>query len=277
MLATAVGGLIDCCLDFTLSRRDRIRLGLHILNRARGDGNDNPATNGEYNLLHLLRGRFPSASVFFDVGANVGDWSLTLATIQPPEARIYAFEPSRATYRRLEEAAGKSAAGGTVLPFNFALGDIHRTAELYLSGELCGTNSLHVRHAEAVGLRQLATEVVTVRRGDDFCREHGITSIDFLKIDTEGHEIAVLQGFEQLLRKGGIQCLQFEYGATWADSRNLLLDAFDLLLPRGYRIGKIHSGGVEFFDAYDQRQETFFYANYLAVRPEMAEGLRIVD
>jgi Methyltransferase FkbM domain len=40
---------------------------------------------------------------------------------------------------------------------------------------------------------------VNCRSIDSFCEEHGITSIDLLKVDTEGHDMAVLRGSSRML------------------------------------------------------------------------------
>jgi hypothetical protein len=48
--------------------------------------------------------------------------------------------------------------------------------------------------------------------GDEFCRQAGIKHIDFLKIDTEGHEVDVISGFLQMLKKRKISFIQLEVG-----------------------------------------------------------------
>ena len=48
---------------------------------------------------------------------------------------------------------------------------------------------------------------------DTFVEQHGIKNIDFLKIDTEGFELEVLQGAKQLLSEGKIGTVIFEYNA----------------------------------------------------------------
>jgi hypothetical protein len=43
-----------------------------------------------------------------------------------------------------------------------------------------------------------------------FCRDHGIQRIDFLKIDTEGNELKVLQGAKSMLQSNSIHSIQLE-------------------------------------------------------------------
>jgi len=76
-----------------------------------------------------------------------------------------------------------------------------------------------------------------------------------------------VKGAKAMLQRGAIDYIQFEYGGCWIDSRILFLDMYDLLTSCGYVIGKILSKGIEFYDKYDQRLETFQMANFLACKP----------
>ena len=120
-------------------------------------------------------------------------------------------------------------------------------------------------------MRQETVEKVVLRRGDSYCAENGIDHIDFMKVDTEGHEMTLFLGFAEMLTKERIDCIQFEYGPCWIDSRNFLFDAFKFFSPKGYLIGKIYPHQIGFFDLYDQGQENFAYANYVAVRKTLRQ------
>lgn len=270
--------IIGSSLDLLLTKERQIYLSQVVFNRAQGQGSANPETNGEYRLLRTikngLRGR---SAIIFDVGANVGEWTDQAAWGMSASLSIYSFEPSRSTFLKLKNTLFQANHAAKIEPINRALGNTDGNATLFVAGEYAGSNSLYLRHAEAWGVQQKNIEEVVVGKGDLFCKELGIDHIDFLKIDTEGHEMAVLLGFETMLSRRDIDFIQFEYGGTWIDSRMFLMDAFEFLLPKGYLIGKIYPDGVEFFNGYDQRQEMFVYANYLAVRPEFSEKLKKFD
>ena len=62
--------------------------------------------------------------------------------------------------------------------------------------------------------------------------QHGIESIDFLKVDTEGADIDVLQGFRNAFEQGAVTMAQFEYNdLSLKLSRTLLADFYELLTP----------------------------------------------
>ena len=51
------------------------RLGRKLFTNARGDGQNNPRTNGEYWLLEQVLTESSRPRVLLDVGANIGEWT----------------------------------------------------------------------------------------------------------------------------------------------------------------------------------------------------------
>lgn len=105
---------------------------------------------------------------------------------------------------------------------------------------------------------------VKLEGGDDFCSNFHIHQIDFIKIDVEGLEMAVLRGFNDFISKGNIKLIQFEYGPMNIEAKTFLKDFYDYLEPMGYVIGKLFPDGVE-FKTYHYLMEDFHWANYVAV------------
>jgi hypothetical protein len=142
-----------------------------------------------------------------------------------------------------------------------------------VAGPGAGTNSLH----RPDGRAGLGTEQVPVTTLDEHAREHGLGAIALVKIDTEGHDLAVLRGARDLLRGQRIGVVQFEYNCRWIYARSFLRDAFELLEPCGYRIGKLTPRGIEFYPGWDPDLETFVEGNYVAATARMAAGLPAVS
>ena len=207
--------------------------------------------NGELALLRRLAPFRPS--VIFDVGANKGDWSAAAAGAIPG-AEIHAFEIDAST---ASVAAARLA--GRAKVHAFGLSDRDGEAALTLYGGSTEASSL----MSSLGDRtSTGTASVTVRSGAGFCAEHGIERIDVLKIDTEGAERLVLEGFAEMIANGQVEIVQFEYGMTNIYTRVLLKDFYEML--PGYAIGKVMPRGVRFAD-YHPRAEDFIGLNYLAV------------
>lgn len=71
-----------------------------------------------------------------------------------------------------------------------------------------------------------------VKKAIDYVNEKNITYIDFLKIDTEGHELHVLKGFEDKLNI--VKTIQFEYGGTFLDNDIKLIEVITYLEKFGF-------------------------------------------
>jgi FkbM family methyltransferase len=219
-----------------------------------GDNEGDMNTNGELRLMHAV---LPSARVVFDVGANIGDWTAAALRINP-QAQYHCFEPSRATFAGLQERNFPA----NVTLNNRALGAAQEQKTLHIFAERLGANSLYDRKGTDAATQRL--ETIDVDTLDDYCRRTGIDRIDMVKIDTEGHELAVLQGALEMLRAGRIETIQFEYGGTYIDARIWLKDVWTLVTGANpeYQFYKLHATGPRRVERYRQTLETFRYSNW---------------
>ena len=136
-----------------------------------------------------------------------------------------------------------------------------------------GRNSLHEVPG---GPEDFVTEEVTTTTLDTYAENAGLDHIAFVKVDTEGHDLAVLGGAQHLLAARRIKVVQFEYNQRWVYARSFLRDAFELLVPIGYRVGKLTPRGVEFYPGWDTDLETFIEGNYVACTAETSAALPTV-
>jgi FkbM family methyltransferase len=216
--------------------------------------------NGEQRVMEVLAKRL-AVTTIFDVGANVGDYAaVTLA--QFPSATTYSFEPVTSTYELL---AKRFVGNQRVKTFNCGLSDKDAVVEFSVRKD-DSTNS--TSHPEASQLLNPGSERIKVqcilRKSASFAQEIGVSSIDFLKIDTEGNDWFVLEGFHEWLKAGRIKVIQFEYGMTCIFTKKLLVDHYAILRDHGYHVGKIFPSFVDFKN-YDPLDEDFIGPNFLAV------------
>ena len=219
--------------------------------------------NGELHSLKELARRWKDKSVtLFDVGANVGEFTLEiLEAFRNQQFFLYAFEPSDHASAQLRE---KVSALPNVQVIQKALGDKETTADLFAPTAGSALGSLHQRDLSQYNISFSPNEKVTVTTLDKFCFENKIDRIHLLKIDVEGYELAVLKGAAAMIERNAIEVIQFEFGGTSLDSRTYFKDFFLLLSPK-YKIYRILPKGLRELPKYSERLEIFQSANYLAV------------
>ena len=148
------------------------------------------------------------------------------------------------------------------LDARFAFGDRNGTLPLYSCSQYSGLASLYSRNLKHFGMTLDQSEDVSVLTLDEFCRMERLQRIHFLKLDVEGHELKVLHGAQELLERGGIDFIQFEFGGCNIDSRTYLHDFYELLTPR-YHIYRIVTDGLRLVTAYREIGEIFTTTNYM--------------
>lgn len=162
--------------------------------------------------------------LMIDVGAHYGS---ELAPYARHGWRVLAFEPDPANRAVLV----KKAFGDRVEVIPNAVGETAAAGIPFFSSEesagISGLSAFRPTHRESAKV-----DVVTLR---DALSARGVTAVDFLKIDTEGHDLFVLRGFPwETTRPDAVFC-EFE------DSKTLPLGySFrtmgDLLIQQGYRV-----------------------------------------
>lgn len=222
--------------------------------------NDDTHTNGE---LFAMRRYLPGSSVIFDVGANVGNWAAKALELSP-QATIHCFEPSSYTYQQLVARQFP----GNVICNNMGLGAKAEKLPLYVFEDGSGMNSLYQRRGLQEGWNiqpQQKYETVMLDTLDDYAHSRTVTHIDYLKLDVEGHELAVLQGARRMIAGGHISTIQFEYGGCNIDARTLLQDIFAFFESYPYTFYKLYPAHFQSHAQYDQRLENFQYQNWIIV------------
>ncbi len=166
----------------------------------------------------------------FDAGANVGDFSRGFIDAHP-EATVHAFEPVPSTYETLK---GRVAHLPGITTVNMALG-----AKAGQVNMTMGANSTTNRIID--GPRATGSTLVTIGTGDDYCRENSIDRVGYLKIDTEGHDLNVLVGFQITLSSFGIDMLETEVGMNRSNQRHVPFEHVKSYLePMGYSLFHIY-------------------------------------
>ena len=206
-------------------------------------------------IKRLFQGVEHHSLNIFDVGANRGEYTQALLPIFP-NAKFFAFEPSPETFKLLR----KNLAEPTVTTINFGLGEREIERPLYKGN----------RHARIGSLTKLPmteekfTEIVRIKKLDQFFFDLDIRVIDLLKIVVEGHELDVLKGSVTLLDRRLFKNIQFEFGEFNIYTRVFFKDLYDFLRGHGFPISIIKYGRLIPLNSYKPRFEAFAPTNFIA-------------
>jgi len=212
-----------------------------------------------------IKAAFGDAQIrcIFDVGANVGQ-SARKFMAAFPKADIYCFEPVIACFNQLTAAV---AANRRVHCQQIALGNADTEGTLYLTKHTM--RSSLIRPADTIG-----TQPIVVRTLDTFCREAQVAAIDFLKIDTEGNDLAVLQGSESFLKTSQVPFILAEVGFHPNDDRKVLFDDVrDFLMPFGYHLFGIYDQNLEWNGKKQIQFANACFCNGVALAARSMPGL----
>jgi FkbM family methyltransferase len=231
-----------------------------------GLGGSTPENTGEaYFINRILAKKLRGIAqpILFDVGANIGGYSIELTKAFPAKnVKIHSFEPSPTAYTTLEYALSSYE---NVFAHNIGFSDVETEAKLYTNtlGSVIG--SVYNRNVEHHGGVMEETETIQLTTIDKFCKENGIEEIHFLKLDVEGHEMNVFRGASEMIKNDAIDIIQFEFGSCNVASRTYFQDYF-LLLREKYTIYRLLANGLYPVVSYKDRYEMFLATNYVAIR-----------
>ena len=142
----------------------------------------------------------PGQSVL-DIGANVGLYTKFLSESVGSDGHVYAFEPTFDMFRVLRNNVEALQLRNTNV-FQMACSDNVAELDFYIPKRTDGTLNYYEASLEKEtieGDHEICRVPATCL--DRFCAAHVVGDVDFMKIDVEGHEIAVLEGANEILSK----------------------------------------------------------------------------
>ena len=144
---------------------------------------------------HAFKACLKPGGVVLDIGANAGNYSLLFGRCVNPTGKVFAFEPAPEAFTGLMRHIQLNALDSVVFPMPAAVSDQPGEASFIANG-FQGGNRLLALEEKLRAENVMRVPCVTV---DSFCAEKQITP-NFIKIDVEGFELAVLRGARQIIQ-----------------------------------------------------------------------------
>ena len=158
----------------------------------------------ETNFSNALRGNIEMGDIIWDVGANVGYYTLKFSGWVGPQGRVYAFEPSPQNLSRL-----KTTCDGQQNIVVCPVGLSRNTCRVPFeegADDLGSTSRVVARDQSS----KSTYNEVTLRAGDGLISDGEIEIPNIIKIDVEGHEHDVLEGLKNTLTEPNLRSVFME-------------------------------------------------------------------
>ena len=166
--------------------------------------------------------------IILDIGANIGNHALYWAT-HLMDATIFAFEPFPDNAICLEQNIVDNQLEHRIFAVRKALGNKKQYAEVV---------SVDTTNLGATSFRSTSVETgIEITTVDIFVDENSIVDVDFIKIDTEGFELAVLAGMEDTLKRySPIVWIEVSYDTYKEVNRILVAHQYSLVDAIGFNM-----------------------------------------
>jgi FkbM family methyltransferase len=163
----------------------------------------------------------------FDIGANIGYFSLISGRQVGEKGKVFAFEPAPKNFSLIRmniEVNGFS----NIIPVAKAVSNCSGKQKLFLASDP-GEHSL----SDYVGTEFIEVDVTSV---DEFVRSQNL-SVDLIKMDVEGSEMRVLEGMAETIAKNPYLKIITEFSPHHLESRGCVPAAFlERLMGYGFKL-----------------------------------------
>jgi FkbM family methyltransferase len=168
------------------------------------------AQTSEPHTVQWLEESFRDGDVLYDIGANVGSYSLIAANLAPA-ARVYAFEPSFASFPVLCSNIALNRLGGRVVPIPLPLGAATAPATLayHALGPGAGAHGGTVHVGEDTVFEQGAL----MFRLDDLVRLFGLSAPALVRLAAGGREPEIVAGAVETFSAPSLRSVIVELGS----------------------------------------------------------------
>ena len=202
-----------------------------------------------------------------DIGAHTGTFSKKLLAIK--NTKVIAFEPMKHSYLKLKKIEFGNRKNFRC--FNIALSNEKKISEIYytnsqsqLASVNFNLNKINFLRKKKIKKQKIKTETL-----DSFEAKNKnlfLKKIDYIKIDTEGHDYKVLLGAKKFIKKHKPKFIQFEMNYHYLFSGENLYQ-FTVLL-KNYNLFQImpYNNGLHKIDASRPENNIFHLSNFIFIK-----------
>jgi FkbM family methyltransferase len=174
-----------------------------------------------------------AGDTFYDIGANVGAYSLVAARWSRGRAQVIAFEPGYANFAALCENIVSNDCAESIMPLSVGLSDrtalgIFEYRDLQPGAARQTLSDVRLAQGDTPVYRQR----VPSYRLDDLVEQFELPWPNHVKLDVDGTELAVLEGATKMLQAPTFRSLMAEVDERWSAEIIQLLEGHGIPLRK---------------------------------------------
>lgn len=153
------------------------------------------------NIVVIINSLLSKGSVFIDVGANIGYFSLLASKAVGKDGYIVAVEPSSRDYSRLVDNVKINNLTNIIATQCLAISNVSGSAKLAIACEERSALNTLGSEFSFKGIDKVKTEDVKMISIDELVSDMKLNRVDVLKLDIEGSELKALIGAKNVIEK----------------------------------------------------------------------------
>lgn len=171
----------------------------------------------------------------FDIGANVGAYTLIMSKLVGDKGMVYAYEPNWPNFHQLNKNIILNNSQKNTMALNIALSS-EKSIDVFNYQDLEFGSSLHTfgQPVDFVG-NEFTPEVQQYVLGysvDDFIKDFKLKPVNHIKLDVDGHEAQIIKGARKTLKDETCRSLMAELNEKFPQDREVI----DFLKSIGFNV-----------------------------------------
>lgn len=191
----------------------------------------------EAGTVNWLLEHIKEGDVFYDIGANVGIYSIMAGYQTGDSGHVYSFEPHVVNFSTLLNNITLNKLNSRVTPLSIALNDKFVIDDFNYNQMSSGssTSQLGGTSYDGVSFNPICSELKIGVSIDHLIKEKKLKPANHIKLDVDGNELLILKGMSELLNsETPPKTVQVEMNI------NLRQETYDFMSEHGYEVKQKH-------------------------------------
>ena len=205
----------------------------------------------DWEEFHLIEHYLEKSDTVFDIGTNMGFYTVWMSRFIGPKGRIHCFEPDLQNFSRLKANIALNQLESITTTNQCAVSDINGWLNFTVGRD--GEN-----HICNIGVDS-GVEVKSISL-DKYALSLGIERITYMKIDVEGFELQVFKGAIELIENRKIDIIQLEINEQLNNAGTKVNDLLYFLENYGYNLYSYESVTMSLNPIHYTRERENYFA-----------------